>query len=113
MGLNRTKAPDYKQIEDIKLIKAVEERFSNNIPLYVINAGSQDLIRIEFVFSAGNRYQNQPLVAYSVNQMLEESTKTLSASEIADKLDFFGAFLETESGPDSASVVLYTLNKHL
>lgn len=113
MALDRTIAPNYKQIEDVKLIKATEERLQNNIPLYIINSGTQDLIRIEFIFSAGSWHQSHPLVAYATNQLLEEGTKTLTASEIADKLDYFGAFLETEPGPDSASLVLYTLNKHL
>lgn len=113
MNLDRSIAPAYRQIEDITLIRAEEEKLQNNISLYTINAGSQDLIRLELLFSAGSRYQDHPLVAYSVNQMLEEGTTKYSASEIADKLDFYGAFLETESGPDYASVILYTLTKHL
>jgi len=45
--------------------------------------------------------------------MLEEGTSKMNAAQIADAVDYFGAFLEVGVSQDSASVVLYTLNKHL
>src|SRR5258708_24373710 len=48
-----------------------------------------------------------------VNTMLTEGTSTLTASEIADKIDFYGAFLQVDYGYDHSQVTLYTLNKHL
>ena len=37
----------------------------------------------------------------------------MTAAQIADAVDYYGAFLEVGVSQDSASVVLYTLNKHL
>jgi zinc protease len=37
----------------------------------------------------------------------------LSASDIADKIDFYGAFLQVDYGFDHSQVTLYSLNKHL
>lgn len=111
--LDRKNPPAFKTVEKIDMIKASEQRLRNNIPVYSVNAGTQALIKIEFLFSAGMYQQQMPLQATTVNTMLEEGTSTLSASQIADKVDYYGAYLETGVSQDSASVVLYTLNKHL
>lgn len=111
--IDRKTSPAFKTVEKIEIIKASEQRLRNAIPVYSINAGTQELIKIEFLFSAGMYQQSIPLQAITVNSMLEEGTSKLSAAQIADKVDYYGAFLETGVTQDSASVVLYTLNKHL
>lgn len=112
-ALNRKNAPAFQTVEKIEMIKANEQRLNNNIHVYTINAGTQDLIKIEFLFAAGMYQQIMPLQATTVNTMLEEGTSKLNAAQIADKVDYYGAFLEVGVSQDSASVVLYTLNKHL
>ncbi|MES2590422.1 MAG: pitrilysin family protein [Bacteroidota bacterium] len=111
--LDRKTLPAFKTVEKIEMIKASEQRLRNNIPVYSVNAGTQDLIKIEFLFSAGMYQQSMPLQAATVNSLLEEGTSKLTAAQIADQVDYYGAFLETGVAQDSASVILYTLNKHL
>lgn len=111
--INRKLSPAFKTIEKIEMIHANEKRLRNNIPVYAINAGTQEIIKIEFLFSAGMYQQEMPLQAASVNSMLEEGTSKMNAAQIADAVDFYGAFLEVGVEQDNASVVLYTLNKHL
>lgn len=111
--LNRKAAPAFKTVEKIEMIRASETRLRNNIPVYAVNAGTQDLIKIEFLFAAGMYQQNTTLQATTVNSMLEEGTSKMNAAQIADAVDFYGAFLEVGVEQDSASVILYTLNKHL
>lgn len=111
--IDRKKSPAFQTIEKIEMIKANELRLQNNIPVYSINAGTQELIKIEFIFPAGMYQQNIPLQAAGVNDMLEEGTSKLTATEIAEKVDYYGSYLETSISQDSASVILYTLNKHL
>jgi len=111
--IDRKISPGFKTVEKIEMIKASEKRLSNNIPVYAINAGTQELIKIEFLFSAGMYYQQLPLQAATVNTMLEEGTSKMTAAQIADAVDYYGAFLETGTSQDTASVILYTLNKHL
>ena len=111
--IDRKLSPAFKTIDKIEMIQASEKFLSNNIPVYAINAGTQDLIKVEFLFSAGMFQQKQPLQAATVNTMLEEGTSRMSASEIADAVDYYGAFLETSVSQDHASVILYTLTKHL
>jgi zinc protease len=111
--IDRSIIPAYKAVEKIEMIHATEKRLANNIPVYSVNAGTQELIKIEFLFGAGMYQQSMPLQAATVNSMLEEGTSRRSAAEIADAIDYYGAFLEVSVAQDNASVVLYTLNKHL
>ena len=111
--LNRKLPPDFKTIEKIEMIHATERRLRNKIPVYAVNAGTQELIKIEFMFSAGMYQQEIPLQAATVSAMMEEGTDKMTAAQIADAVDYYGAFLETGVSQDYASVALYTLNKHL
>lgn len=111
--IDRKISPAFKTIETIDMIQASEKQLNNAIPVYAINAGSQDLIKIEFLFAAGMFQQQRALQAATVNTMLEEGTSKMTASQIADAVDYYGAFLETSVSQDHASVILYTLNKHL
>ncbi|MBN8702682.1 MAG: insulinase family protein [Bacteroidetes bacterium] len=111
--VDRTKAPIFNTIDNVDFIRADERKLASGIPVYIVNAGEQDLIRIEFVFDAGIKYQSKPLLASSVANNVFEGTVKYSAQQIAEKLDYFGAFFETEVNQDTATVTLYTLNKHL
>lgn len=111
--MNRTLAPESKEIETIQLIKPEVQYLSNGVPVYVINAGTQELVKIEFIFPAGSAKEHKPLVANCTSNLLKEGTTKSTSAEIAEKLDFFGAFLEAECHKDNASISLYSLNKHL
>lgn len=111
--LDRKTPPPFRTIEKIEMIKASEHRLRNNVPVYAVNAGTQEVIKIEFLFCAGMYQQKMVLQADGVNSMLEEGTSKMNAAQIADAIDYYGAFLETGVSQDHASVVLYTLNKHL
>ena len=111
--IDRKISPAFKTIDTIDMIKASERQLNNAIPVYAINAGSLDLIKIEFLFSAGMFQQQCTLQAATVNTMLEEGTSKMNADQIADAVDYYGAFLETSVSQDHAALILYTLNKHL
>lgn len=111
--INRTLAPEFGQIENIQLIEATPFTLDNGVKTFIVNGGEQDLIRIEFVFSNINWDANSPLQAFAANTLLNDGTSEFSAAQIADRIDFYGAFLQTEYNYDQATVTLYTLNKHL
>ncbi|EDM36586.1 putative zinc protease [Pedobacter sp. BAL39] len=111
--LNRTLAPESKQVEQINFISPLKQQLDNGIPVFTINAGQQELVRIEFIFENVNWDQSKPLQAVVVSHLINNGTAELSAMEIAARVDYFGAFLQTEYGADQSSVKVYTLNKHL
>ena len=111
--VDRTLAPAFRQVEHIDLIKAEPFVLDNNIKLYVINGGEQELVRIELVFKNVNWNPAKPLQAYTVNSMLVEGTSKLNAQQIAERIDYYGAFLQVDYNYDYSTVILYTLTKHL
>lgn len=111
--LNREIAPQFRQVEQIDFIKAKKHLLKNNIPVFSISGGDQNLIRIEFLFGNVNWDKENPLLASATNAMLNEGTETLTAAEIASKIDFYGSFFQTEYSADRSSVTLYSLNKYL
>ncbi len=111
--LNRAITPDFKQVTDINFLAPAKQELDNGIPVFTINAGKQPLVRIEFIFDNVNYDPSKPLQAIAVNQLINNGTPSLSAKEIAEKVDYYGAFLQTEYGADQSSVRVYTLNKHL
>ena len=111
--LNRNLAPEFKTIEKIDVIRANEQKLQNGIHVYSLSAGSQEIVKLEFIFRAGMYQQPATLIASSVNTLLETGTRSFSANEISDGIDFFGSFLELQVDQDFASVTLFSLNKYL
>ena len=75
--IDRQISPAFKTVDKIEIIRASEKQLKNKIPVYSINAGTQELIKIEFLFSAGMFQQEMPLQAATVNTMLEEGTSKI------------------------------------
>ena len=110
--INRNIAPAFKLIEKININKPKIIKLHRSIPVYVLNAGTEDVIRMEVVFNAGSKFSNFPLVATITNLMLNEGTKTRSSKVLAEQLDYYGAYLNLDSNRDFAETTLYTLEKH-
>ncbi len=113
MDLNRTKAPDFYQINSINIPKTKSGKLSNKMPFHVVSGGSQELSYIVLTFNAGTTASNQKLVATIANVMLTGGTKKHSASQIADSFDFYGAEIRTDSNFDHAIIALFCLNKYI
>jgi predicted Zn-dependent peptidase len=111
--IDRTIAPEFRAVTKVDLQKSVDGKLDNGMPLYIVNAGSQEVMKIEFIFNAGMRNRDYPMAASAVNDMLDEGTSTRSAIDLAEELDFYGAFIETEVTHDHAIFTLWTLNKYL
>jgi predicted Zn-dependent peptidase len=111
--LDRLTPPALKAIEKIIIPRAEKHILDNGIPLYVVNAGFQDLVKVDLIFGNLTYDPSQPLLSSATNRMLAEGTAIHSALEIADLIDYYGCFYSTEESPDFSSVNVYTLNKHL
>lgn len=111
--LDRKKEPAYHQVDNINFIEPHKQQLDNGVPVFTINAGNQELVRIEFIFENVNWNVSKPLQAIAVNHLINNGTPDLNAQQIAERVDYYGAFLQTEYGADQSTIKLYTLNKHL
>jgi predicted Zn-dependent peptidase len=84
----------------------------NGTSLFLIDAGTEDITRIEFVFRAGMAREYLPLLATSANMMLTEGSEKYTSEELNSILDFYGIFLNLIAEKDTAGLIVYFLNKH-
>ena len=54
---------------EIKIQEAEKVNLNNGIPVYCINAGTQDIVRLEIYFDAGIIRQSKPFQAFLTNHM--------------------------------------------
>lgn len=111
--LNRTIAPLFRDIDTLKLLPPEHFLLANGCPVYCFNSGQQELVRIEFIFNNLRFDPEKALLNPAVNTMLIDGTSSLTAAQIADRVDFYGAFLQPEYGFDQSQLTLFSLNKHL
>lgn len=111
--LNRKEAPFATEITGIKIKETAEHTFQNGIKLYALNAGNEEVLKLDIVFNAGAISQQYKGQANFTAKMLSEGTSEYTAAEIAEKLDFYGAYFQAKSGTDDAVITLYCINKHL
>jgi len=113
MSLNRKIQPEFSVVEKLNMIQASEKRLDNNLPVYLIDASEQEVIKIDFIFDAGIWQQKEPLIASSANSLLNEGTKSFTSEQIAKTLDYYGAYIGLDTDRNHAVISLYTLNKYL
>lgn len=98
---------------EYKLPPINKQQLGNNIPLYWLNGGVQEVAEIDWVFPAGMWYEQKPAVSNAVAALLKNGTSKHTAQQINEALEFYGASLKVNTGNDNATVTLYTLTKHL
>ena len=109
--LNRHTPPPI-QPTSLDFRKPVQRVLRNGIPLHVIEAGQLDAVRIDFVFSAGQWHQEHKLQALFACRMLREGCRGYTSAEFAERLDYYGAWLDLSVAMNRTFVTLYTLKKH-
>ncbi|MGB8491041.1 MAG: pitrilysin family protein [Bacteroidales bacterium] len=93
-------------------IPVQEAKLDNGARVYLIEAGTEDIMRMEFVFRAGIVNDYIPLVASSANMMLTEGTANYTAEALNSKLDYYGIFLNLGCDRDTAGLTVYFLSRH-
>ena len=111
--LNRTVAPSRHDIQDIDLVQPDEVVFDNGLRVFIFSAPTQELIKAEFIFQNIFNGSENSLLHTCASHMLKEGTKTRTSAQIAEEIDFYGAYLMPEYSFDQTALTLYSLNKHL
>ena len=112
MTLNRRMPPPLRSMGDFQIVRPERSRMKNGMPLNVIRAGSQEVVRLDILIGGGQWHQTQALQALFTNRMLREGTTTMTSAQIAEKLDYYGAWLELSSAVNYGFITLYSLNKY-
>lgn len=85
----------------------------NGVEVYAVNAGAEEVMSLEWVFFAGNCYEEQNLVAATANFLLRNGTSQKSAFQINEHFEYYGSFLNRACYNETASITLHCLTKHV
>lgn len=113
--LNRTNPPPIKDAIDFNLtLKPYEKIILNNkAPVYAVNAGAEEVMMLEWVFYAGNCYEQKNIIAAATNSLLKNGTAKKTAFQINEHFEYYGAHLNRACFNETATVTLHCLSKHL
>jgi predicted Zn-dependent peptidase len=111
--LDRTKAPDFQVIKAHKLPKINTQKLKNSVSFHQLITKNQPILGFQIAFEAGRCQENKLGEASFMAQQLLEGTHTHTGKQIADKISFYGASINIDSGNDFTIVSFYTLGKHL
>lgn len=111
--VDRSVAPEFRSIEKVDLQKAVSGELDNGLPLHIVNAGTQPVIRIELICHSGIWFESKDGVSFLTTKMLTEGSRQKNAHQISEYFDRYGAFLELNPGFDFNTISLYVMTKQL
>ena len=105
--------PPVFPVSKVTIPEARSFNLRNGVPVYLIEAGTEPIMRIEFTFRAGLVKEDIPLLASTANIMLTEGSANYSSEELNSLIDFYGAFINSYNEKDRAGIVMFFMNKHI
>ncbi|MEG1616542.1 MAG: pitrilysin family protein [Bacteroidales bacterium] len=110
--LDRKIQPAAEPINTINIPETKVVKAPNGIDIHILDMGEQEVTRIDLMFGAGKWDQKKPLTAMFTNLLLKEGVDGLTSQEVAEQLDYYGAWLQPSATFHNSYVTLYSLNKH-
>jgi zinc protease len=110
--VNRKEIPKVSLTTELPLIKPLADRLDNGLPVYYLEGGTEEILKVEMVFFAGSFFQLKPLIAYATGNLLRSGTESKARREINELLDYYSAHIHIEAQKDIISVTMFVLNKH-
>lgn len=95
---DRTHPPLQHPLAELHLNKPVITHLDNGIPVYTLDNSQLELVHILIQVRSGILHENMKHMALFTYSLLKESSPTYSATEIADLMDFYGAYITVSSG---------------
>jgi len=113
--LNRKIAPKITDAVEFHLALPPYQKhiLKNGVELYTIDLGTQDTLMLNWVFFAGNWYEEKNLVAAATNYLLKNGTSKRTAFAINEHFEYFGAYLNRHCQNETAEISLHCLTKHV
>ena len=104
--------PEIKELSNIEIFKPQSTRLDNGVDLKSIGIGDQPVSRLDIIFEGGRCDGRNQTVSEMLSAILREGTISLNAQEIAEALDYHGAWLGCAASSHNATLSLYSLNRN-
>jgi zinc protease len=114
-GIDRTIAPKIVDAVDFDLRLKPYQKYilRNGVEVYAIDAGAEEVMMVEWVYYAGDWYEERNLVAAATNFMLKNGTSSKTAFQINEHFEYYGAYLNRAAYNETSTITLHTLTKHI
>ena len=83
----------------------------NGVKIYTLQSDDFEVVRFSFVFRAGTSMQHKPFTASATLNMLSEGSRSMTAQQIAETLDFYGTYFDANIDRDYVYISLALLTK--
>ena len=117
LGSNRmskqSDTPPIYQVDEIDFPVPKTMTLKNGMEVFIVEGGSQDVCKIDFMFEAGRPCEHKRLTAATVAGIIKEGTLKSSASAIAEAVDHCGASISSPFSFDHIHLQLVCLSKHI
>lgn len=112
---DRIKAPLIKNPDEFEIKLSPYENFNlaNGAPVYCVQGGAEEVMKIDWVFSAGNYFEKKTSIAAAVNYLIRTGAGKRTSFDISNHFEFYGAFLSAACYNEYAVVALETLSRYL
>ena len=113
--ITRTVAPRIKLPVDfnVKLPPCDKYTLNNGVEVYAINMGGEETLMVNWVFNAGNWYEEKKMSASATNYLLKNGTSKLSAFAVNEHFEYYGSYLNRNCYNETSEISLHCLNKHI
>lgn len=113
--LNRTLSPKIIDAVDFHLSLPPYQKYtlSNGVQVFAIDLGEQDTLMINWVFFAGNWYEDKNLVAATANHLIKNGTSQKNSFAIHEHFEYYGSYLSRHCHNETAEITLHCLGKHI
>lgn len=109
---DRINGPAISSIRSIPLPEFKIHFLDNGVPVYYINEGSQELLKLDVVFNGGRLAETQKTQSRSIGAMLKEGTSNYTGEQLSTFFDYHGASYNSFSSMDFTTITLFSLTKH-
>jgi len=113
--LDRKKNPPIVDAVNFKLNLKPYQKFvlDNGVEVYAVDAGAEEVLQTEWIFSAGNAQEEKNLVAATTNFLLRNGTSTKTAFQINEQFDYYGSYINRACYNETATITLHSLTRHI
>ncbi len=98
-------------INDVSLRNAECVTLANGVKIYTLSSDEFEVLRVSFVFEAGSVVQSRPFSATATANLMSEGTLSMSAREIAERLDYHGSYFDVNVDRDYTYFSFCSLSK--
>ena len=95
----------------VEVAEPAVQTLANGVRIYTLASDDFEVLRVTFVFAAGSSTQQVPFSASSVANLLGEGTRSCTAQEIAEQLDYYGSYFDINIDRDVSYITFCMLSK--